>query len=55
MYADPEERKLLWRALRHYSAFYQPEETVVENMTKTCEILNILELLNFTTREGIQL
>lgn len=41
---DPAERKLLYKALRHYSAYHEPEKDVIEDMEKICEILNVLDL-----------
>lgn len=43
LHLDAEERKLLYRALYHYSAYGGPEGYVVDEMGKICEILQVLE------------
>lgn len=40
----PEERKLLYEALRHYSAFGKNEKVIVDQIPMICEIMNVLAL-----------
>ena len=43
LHVDAEERKLLYRALYHYSAYGGPEGYVVDEIGRICEILRVLE------------
>lgn len=52
LHVEPEERKLLYRALRHYSAYHQPEKDVIEDIPKICEIMNVLDLPSLRIGEG---
>lgn len=40
---NPQERELIYKALRHYSAYHQPEKEVIEDIPKICEIMNVLD------------
>lgn len=42
-----EERKLLYEALRHYSAYGKNEKVIVDQIPMICEIMNVLELPEF--------
>jgi hypothetical protein len=44
IHLNPSERKLMFRALRHYSAYDPKEEEVMENIPLICQILNVLDL-----------
>ena len=44
---DLEERELIWKALRHYSAYGVNESYILEQVPKICEILNILDCSEF--------
>ena len=44
LHLNPEERKLLYEALRHYSAYGKNENYIIEQMVSICEIMNILAL-----------
>ena len=41
---DPEERELLYNALRHFSAYGEHNIYIMEQIPKICEILNVLHL-----------
>ena len=42
-----EERKLLYAALRHYSAYGKNEKVIVDQIPMICEIMNVLALPEF--------
>lgn len=44
---DLEERKLLFNALRHYSAYGENNDYIIEQVPKICEIMNVLHLPEF--------
>lgn len=41
---DAEERQLLIKALRHYSAYGKDDTYIIEQIGKMCEIMNALEI-----------
>ena len=43
----PEERKLLYEALRHYSAYGKNEKVIIDQIPTICEIMNVLALPEF--------
>ena len=47
LHLSPEERKLLYEALRHYSAYGKNEKVIVDQIPKICEIMNVLALPEF--------
>ena len=47
LHLSPDERKLLYEALRHYSAYGKNESYIVEQIPTICEIMNVLELPEF--------
>lgn len=44
---SPEERKLIFNALRHYSAYGEKDNYVMEQMGNICVIMNVLHLSEF--------
>ena len=44
LHLNPEERELLYEALRHYSAFGKNEKVIVDQIPMICEIMNVLAL-----------
>lgn len=44
---DLEERKLLFNALRHYSAYCKNSNYIIERVPKICELMNVLHLPEF--------
>lgn len=44
---SPAERKLLYNALRYYSAYHKDEETVLTEMGDICAIMNVLSMPGF--------
>lgn len=44
---SPEERKLLYDALRYYSAYFKNEEKILAEMGDICTIMNVLHLPGF--------
>lgn len=47
LHLNTEERKLLYEALRHYSAYGKNEKYIVEQIPTICEIMNVLALPEF--------
>lgn len=43
LHLDEEERGLIFNALRHYSAYGENDGYIMEQITKICEIMNVLE------------
>ena len=41
---NPEERELLYNAIRHFSAYGERNIYIMEQSPKICEILNVLHL-----------
>ena len=41
------ERKLVWKALRHYSAYGKDDKFIDEQIPHICEMLNVLHLKSF--------
>lgn len=37
-----EERKVIYEAMRHYSAYGKDEKVIVDNIPLICEIMNVL-------------
>ena len=37
------EREIIFRALRHYSAYGKDDKYIVEQMPTICEIMNVIE------------
>lgn len=48
---NPEERKLVYNALRYYSAFSEDESFVIESMGDICEIMNVLHMSGFDRKD----
>ena len=46
----PEERELMFNALRHYSAYGKEDKYIIEQVPNICEIMNVLELPEFKKR-----
>lgn len=44
LYLTATERKLVFDALRHYSAYGKNEKIIIERVADICEIMNVLEL-----------
>ncbi len=44
---NPGERELIFKALRHFSAYNKDEEYVLNQMGSICEILNVLHTPEF--------
>ena len=42
-----EERELIYKALRHFSAYSDKESYVLEQMGSICEIMNVLDSPDF--------
>lgn len=42
-----EERKLIYNALRHYSAYGEKDNYIMEQMGNICEIMNVLDMPGF--------
>lgn len=42
LHLTQEERELLYKALRHYSAYGENNEYIIEQIPKICEIMNVL-------------
>lgn len=53
IHLSPEERELLYNALRHYSAYGKNDCYIMEQMGNICDILNALHLPEFDKR-GIE-
>lgn len=51
LHLDIDERELLYRALRHYSAYGEDDKYIVDEIPKICEILNVLEIDRFKKKE----
>lgn len=49
---DASERKLLYNALRHYSAYGKSDKYIGEQIGKICEIMNVLDLPEFNRVRG---
>lgn len=47
---DKSERELLFNALRHYSAYSKEDKYIIEQVEKICEIMNVLDLPEFTNK-----
>lgn len=47
IHLDVSERKLVWKALRHYSAYGKDDKYIDEQIPNICEILNVLHLRSF--------
>ena len=43
LHLDDQERELIFNALRHYSAYGENDVYIMEQITKICEIMNVLE------------
>ena len=43
LHLTQEERELLYKALRHYSAYGENNEYIIEQIPKICEIMNVLD------------
>ncbi len=50
LHLSVEERELIHKALRHYSAYGANEPYIIEQVPKICEIMNVLELPEFKER-----
>ena len=44
LHLSPDERKLLYEALRHYSAYGKNENHIIDQIPTICEIMNVLAL-----------
>ncbi len=44
---SPEERKLIFNALRHYSAYSPKDNYIMEQMGNICVIMNVLHTPEF--------
>lgn len=44
LHLSSEERKLVYEALRHYSAYGKNENYIVDQIPTICEIMNVLVL-----------
>ena len=42
LHLSSEERKLIYEALRHYSAYGKNEKVIVDEIPLICEIMNVL-------------
>ena len=47
LHLSVEERELIHKALRHFSAYGADEPYIIEQTPNICEILNVLELPEF--------
>ena len=43
LHLNTEERELLYKALRHYSAYGKDNSYIIEQIPKICEIMNVLD------------
>mgnify|MGYP001851348168 CR=1 FL=1 len=48
LHLNLEERKLLFNALRHYSAYGKNDSYIMEQMGNICEIMNVLDYPDFS-------
>ena len=48
---NPAERKLIYNALRYYSAFSEDDKFILENMGLICEIMNVLDMPGFYRKD----
>ena len=44
LHLNPQQRELMYKALRHYLAYHHPEKEVIDEIPKICEIMNVLDL-----------
>ena len=47
IHLNPYERKLIYEALRHYSAYGKNENYIVDKIPEICQIMNVLALPEF--------
>ena len=47
LHLDKSERELIYNALRHYSAYGEKDSYIIEQIPKICEIMNVLDLMEF--------
>ncbi len=43
LHLTPEERKLIFNALRHYSAYGKENDYINEQIVHICELMNVIE------------
>lgn len=43
LHLNTEERKLIYNALRHYSAYGKDNKYIDDNIVTICEIMNVIE------------
>lgn len=51
LYLDLQERELLYDALRHYSAYGENQDRILDQIPKLCEILNVLDTPAFSSHK----
>ena len=43
LFLNPQEKNIIYRALRHYSAFSKDSEHVIDNMPFISKLMNVLD------------
>jgi len=51
LHLDLQERELLYDALRHYSAYGENQNRILDQIPKICEIMNVLDCPDFVANK----